>query len=137
MARNMADLLCFVLAAFSALLAGCSQMPGPAEIRVLRADFSKPVEAKIGDLVVAVLNANKTTGYSWACSAGGRQVVLEAEKYELSKRGALSEPVCGAGGRQIFMFRCVNAGAARVDFFYRRPWEASPIDSASLKIKVD
>lgn len=135
MRGKIAALLCLFCAAFAALLAGCSQMPGPAEIRVMRADFSKPVEAKVGDLVVAVLKANKTTGYSWACSAGGRQVVLEAEKYELPERGA--QPVCGAGGKQIFMFRCVNAGAARVDFFYRRPWEAAPIDSASLKIKVD
>ena len=137
MRGRIAALLCLFCAAFGAWLAGCAQMPEPAEIRVMRADFSKPVEAKVGDLVVAVLNANKTTGYSWACSAGGRQVVLEAEKYELSKRGALSEPVCGAGGRQIFMFRCVNAGAARVDFFYRRPWEAAPIDSASLKINIE
>lgn len=135
MRRSAAALLCFVFAAFGAWLAGCSQMSEPAEIRVLRADFSKPAEAKIGDLVVAVLNANKTTGYSWACSVSGSQVVLEAEKYELPERGA--QPVCGAGGRQIFMFRCVNAGAARVDFFYRRPWEAAPIDSATLKIKVD
>ena len=119
-----------------AFCASCRSADCPGAYSVCRADFAETVNAKVGDLIEVSLASNKTTGYSWSHSGGGRQVLLEAENYELSARSNSGAPLCGAGGRQIFMFRCVNAGETRVEFFYARPWEKKPIDSAVLKIKV-
>lgn len=77
----------------------------------------------IGEKFDVRLDANATTGYSWAVepqmSQGLDKLAQNGETYELASQDANR---AGAPGVQVFQFAAVTPGNVRVVFVYRRPW---------------
>lgn len=67
------------------------------------------------------LPANPTTGYRWNL-AGQIPDCLELVQQEYVPDEA-TEGAVGAGGQEVYTFRAVGKGTARLVFEYRRSWE--------------
>lgn len=83
------------------------------------------VDAAVGDTIVVSLDANPTTGFSWAFVAGDT-FDIAGSKYvpDQSSEGAL-----GAGGTQIVTLKVTKAGTSDLTGTYRQQWNAPSPDA--------
>lgn len=72
------------------------------------------------------LDANATTGFSWAQKTEGDSVVLEKEFYTSPKTEEHGVALAGQGGTQFYLYRAVKSGTTTITFTYQRPWEQEP-----------
>ena len=72
------------------------------------------------------LDANATTGFSWAQKTEGDSVVLEKEFYTSPKTEEHGVAMAGQGGTQYYNYRAVKSGTTTITFTYQRPWETEP-----------
>ncbi len=72
------------------------------------------------------LDANVTTGFSWAQKTEGDSVVLEKEFYTSPKTEEHGVALAGQGGTQFYLYRAVKSGTTTITFTYQRPWEQEP-----------
>ncbi|MFA5097901.1 MAG: protease inhibitor I42 family protein [Candidatus Margulisiibacteriota bacterium] len=81
------------------------------------------------------LRSNPTTGYSWKISkiSDKRIVKASASRYE-PDRPVLS----GSGGQEIWSFKALRPGKARIEMSYQRPWEKGvpPARTKTFSIRV-
>ena len=93
------------------LLVACGGSGGSVSIEVTPAtQTGTTVEAKVGDTLVVSLDANATTGYEWAFTAGDT-FTIESSQYQ---EGAHPEGVVGAGGTQIVKLRVTRSGSSEL-----------------------
>ncbi len=66
------------------------------------------------------LDANATTGYSWAVSVneGCSNIYILGSEYLAPK-----DDKVGEGGEQLWRFKTMNGGVIQIVFSYLRPWE--------------
>lgn len=78
------------------------------------------IEAAAGQTFVITLDSNPSTGYRWSLDEPlDEQVVrLVGSEYQ-----APAANLPGAGGAEVWTFRAVAPGAARVALSYARSWE--------------
>jgi predicted secreted protein len=76
-------------------------------------DADTTIEAAEGSTFTLSLEANATTGYNWAESVDGTAVRSEGGEYE-----APGDAVPGRGGRQLYTYEAVEAGAATIELTY-------------------
>lgn len=127
-------MLRFVLCAVCVFLGACAAMP---EQRILEASIDGgKIECRMGDAVVVSLKVNAHSGCLWRVSADNcRSVALESRELK-------DEDGDSAGGssklptREVFVFRCVNAGTTNIVFSYSKPACARPVESANFTIVV-
>ena len=114
------------LLAAAALVACGSGGGGSVSIEVTPAPQTETtVEAKVGDTVVVSLDANATTGYSWAFTAGDT-FTIESSQYQ---EGTHPEGVVGTGGTQIVTLKVTRAGESDLTGMYRQQWNSPSPDS--------
>lgn len=94
-----------------------------------------PVRTRVGQTFTLRLRSNPTTGHLWkmADPPGGGIVEFISREYEAEKTGRV-----GSGGTEVWIFRAVGAGEARIALKYIRPWEkdAAPANTARFRIIV-
>lgn len=79
------------------------------------------------------LDSNPTTGYYWQVELSGSDAVeLVSEDYVADPA---PEGLVGSGGHQVFVFRALEKGNAKVSFSYERS-PADIIKAKKLHIKV-
>ena len=122
--------LVFVLSAF--LLASCA---GMQEQRIITVPSDGgAAQCRLGDALKISLESNPTTGYCWSAKSDDcDKVVQEENRYDADPTGA---GMCGRGGTQTFVFRCVNRGVARITLEYARSWEKTPIKSVEITADI-
>ena len=100
----------------------------PDEVQLTAADDGSTVKLKTGQIVTVTLEANPTTGYTWAVAepSDGQIVLRQVGELEFEPESDL----IGAGGVQIIKFEVVNPGQTVLTLVYHRPWET---DVAPLK----
>ena len=103
----------------------------PGEVQLTAADNGSTVKLKTGQHVAIMLEANPTTGYTWAVvePSDGQIVLRQVGELEFEPESDL----IGAGGVQIIKFEVVNPGQTALTLVYHRPWET---DVAPLKTFV-
>lgn len=97
--------------------------PGSGEAVAINASHDgQSVELSAGQELILTLEANATTGYSWA--------VDQIDASILAQQGepgyAVNNPdpqVIGGGGRAIFRFQAVAPGQSELRLIYHRSWE--------------
>ncbi len=85
--------------------------------------LTRSVDAVVGDIVELTLCSNPTTGYSWSDPVIDPSNGLKLLDHQAR---ALTSPVPGAAGTEIWRFEVVSAGTTKAALSYSRPWENIP-----------
>jgi predicted secreted protein len=90
-------------------------------------------EAHVGDRIEIRLNAQFGTGFSWGLREGSALLHTQGETME-----SAHSDIEGGWEVQVFAFEAAAPGEARVEFGYRRPWEATkpPKETAVFEITI-
>jgi inhibitor of cysteine peptidase len=117
---------------------GHAAEPAPLPpVLVTIADQGKTIELKPGQTMQVVLDANRTTGFSWT--------VEKVDAALLTLVGqpvyAIAEPkpgMVGVGGTETWHLLAVAPGEQRIQFFYRRPFEPDvpPARTFALIVRI-
>jgi inhibitor of cysteine peptidase len=108
----------------------------PAPVVVTIADEGKTIELKPGQALQIVLDANRTTGFSWS-----------VEKIDTALLSLVGQPVyttdakpgvVGVGGTETWNLLAVGAGEQALKFVYRRSFEpnVSPARVFSFNVRI-
>jgi inhibitor of cysteine peptidase len=92
-------------------------------MKKLTEEFNQVSVAK-GETFAIELDSHPSTGYGW-------DVKLKAGKASLVKEDFISSAppdsmVCGAGGKEIFIFKAEETGTIEIEAQYKRSWENKP-----------
>lgn len=124
----------------AALAVACGQAPrAETETSMPTALPSGSHESQIavaaGATFSITLDANPSTGYQWALLEPLDAAVIELIGSEY-QRPASTMP--GAGGAEIWTFRAIRGGTARITLRYGRPWErdAPPLETRAYRVTV-
>jgi inhibitor of cysteine peptidase len=97
-------------------------------------DPSKVVKSAPGMVIIITLQSNKTTGYEWQLAAPLDTKVIDFMKTEY----IANEPqVMGSGGTEVWSFRAIGAGSAKIELKYVRPWEKDADPAKRIAFDVD
>ena len=125
MKRITAVLIILILAA----LVGC----GKGKDVSIRVKGDRMADINRGQLLKIELEANATTGYIWELSDSVNKGVLNRiGKYRYIRNSRR----IGSGGIQLFRFRGIKKGQARLVFEYRRPWEKEESPARRYTVRV-
>ena len=80
------------------------------------------IKASVGEVVSITLVSNATTGYAWQIrgSVDGGILKLVDSEYIPDEANPM---IVGAGGKEIWTFKALKKGKAKLCFEYVRPWE--------------
>jgi len=95
--------------------------------------FDDPVQdigVGLGETFALALPGNPTTGYTWQADVDVAYLQLVAQEF------APQGPAVGAGGREVFRFRALQAGETELAFEYRRPWGGEARDSRRFRVLI-
>lgn len=96
--------------------------------------FNKVTVAK-GETFAIELESNPSTGYSWDLRLKAGKAKLVDEDFISS----VSEPeICGAGGKEVFVFKAEESGTIEIEAQYKRSWESKPpakVQNFSVTVK--
>lgn len=97
------------------------------------ADPSMPIEVLQGQRFEIALEANPTTGYSWALAKRleNRVITLATTRYFPNETSRV-----GSGGTEVWSFQARHEGTAAIVLAYRRPWEPEPGPSTNRVFRV-
>ena len=119
---------------FAALAAAAAAQDAP-DLRppVVVGESSGPVRLEIGQLLEVRLPMQAGTGYSWAAS-GDSSALEFIDEVTLNPFGGA--PTVGGSQTQMFIYRAIGPGEARLRFAYRRPWESGVAPEKSVEQEV-
>lgn len=83
-------------------------------------DPSRPIEVKVGQTFIIVLECNKSNGFCWKFAKDLDGAVLE---YVSSKYIPDSALVLGTVGQEKWTFRARGSGKAEISLKYIAPWD--------------
>lgn len=89
------------------------------------------INAQTGQSFRIVLPSNPSTGYSWVVDFDKNFLKLEKSRYMRP-----SQQIPGRGGRHLFIFTPLKAGETTLELNYKRPWEASPVETQKYSISI-
>jgi len=99
------------------LIGGCT---GPTRAYT---DPGKTIDVDEGQEFTIALDSNPTTGYSWQETHDGAVLELVDKTYE----GKGQEGVVGAGGKEYFKFKALEAGETQIIMVYQQPWSGGGV----------
>lgn len=104
---------------------------------VTRAVEDKFMTLKAGELLVLQLEANRTTGYSWAVENNGYpNKFYEVGRSYVMPANAANNKV-GMPGQEIIVFGAQESGEYRITMEYKRSWEkGSGFDKFGFTVRV-
>jgi inhibitor of cysteine peptidase len=97
-------------------------------------DTGKTVTLAVEETFLISLEANPTTGFTWAVSQIDTGLVKQVG--EVAYKAGSDR--LGAPGIQTFTFNCIKNGNTILKMIYHRPWEteAAPSDTFSLSLQI-
>ena len=126
--KKLLPLMGLILAA--CLVAGCSS--------TVQAYTDPEVTIDIGAddefVVLIALESNPSTGYSWEASYDETRLELVEETYELGEYA--EQGLVGAGGTELFRFKALKSGEAKITMDYKRPWETEVLEQKVFTVEV-
>ena len=85
-------------------------------------------------VVLIALESNPTTGYSWEASYDETRLELVEETYELGEYA--EQGLVGAGGTELFRFKALKSGDAKITMDYKRSWETEILEQKVFIVEV-
>lgn len=121
--RITAGVAALALTALGAtLLVACGGSGGSVSIEITPAtQTGTTVEARVGDTVIVSLDANATTGYEWAFTAGDTFTIVSSDYVPDPKPSGL----LGSGGTQVVTLKVTKPGSSELTGTYARSWETT------------
>lgn len=104
-------------------------------VRLLGVDESyngQEYRMALGNSLTLMLDSNPTTGYSWTAAYDDKMLTLASKDYQQAGNGNLM----GQGGKDIWRFKALQAGATELKMTYSRPWEPIPPGESVQPIKT-
>ena len=94
------------------------------------------VEAKVGEAFAITLESNSTTGYNWQFA---KPLASKMVKLVHSHYIAPTTQLYGAGGRETWTFRALQAGETHIFLQYVRPWEknVTPLKTEIIVVMIE
>lgn len=96
-------------------------------------DPAQPIEVNAGEEFTIVIESNPTTGYHW-------EIIGELDNIEfVSREYRADEPVLtGSGGVDVWTFKAIATGEARITLGYYPPYEEPepPQQTATFVVTV-
>ena len=88
-----------------------------------------------GTVFSVALYENPSTGYQWiqALSVGRVPAVVLLDTDLVYPD---ITPMPGMGGTRYFRYQAVHRGSATITLRYQRPWEATPVQQVTLRVRV-
>lgn len=104
----------------------------------LTLDKDAVIELSKGKILTIELKANHTTGYRWQVLEEKNEGIIEQEGEAEYITSSTQRPMPrGSGGIEVYHFKAVKNGEAKLVFEYRRPWEKKePARRYILTIKI-
>ena len=132
--------ICSVVA-MSLVLFACASVPKHASVDVSCDDFmannhiSKEVQIAVDGTLTVTLCSNPTTGFSWSETAQiSDQTVLQQTSHE--SVSPEDTGMVGAPGQEVWTFKTLEKGTAKVSMEYSRPWEGGEKGEWTYEITV-
>ena len=125
-------LLIGVIAAVLLVITACSRVVSQASVN--ESDSGKQVEIWAnGGILTVTLESNQTTGYSWELREISDPGVLQKtdNEYETPTSGLV-----GAGSKEVWTFKALNAGTTTLSMEYSQPWEGGQKGAKSFTLTV-
>jgi inhibitor of cysteine peptidase len=125
-------LLLGMIAATMLVMTACSRPVSQASVN--ESDSGKQVEIWAnGGILAVTLESNQTTGYSWELKEISDPSILQKtdSKYETPTSGLV-----GAGSKEVWTFKGLNAGTTTLSMEYSQPWEGGQKGAKSFTITV-
>ncbi len=91
------------------------------------------VDAKVGDVLTVILEANPSTGYSWEAAIDPVDSLTEETKRYFSKS---DKKLMGAPKTLVWKFSASSEGDATLTFCYLRSWEGEEGIKETVVFKV-
>ena len=117
-------------------LVACS-LTAHNELSVDIASSGKEVTLAAGDMLTVTLESNITTGYSWNENANiGDKTVMQQTDHKYQPPATA---IPGAGGKEVWTFKALEAGKSTLSLEYRRPFEpntTAPAKTFTLTLTV-
>ena len=127
--KKLLPLMGLILAA--CLVAGCSSTVQAYTDPEVTIDISADDEF----VVLIALESNPTTGYSWEASYDETRLELVEETYELDEYA--EQGLVGAGGTELFCFKALKSGEAKITMDYKRSWETEVLEQKVFTVEVE
>jgi inhibitor of cysteine peptidase len=121
-----------VMAAALLVMTACSRAVSQASVN--ESDSGKQVEIWAnGGILTVTLESNQTTGYGWELKEISDPSVLQKteSEYETPVSGLV-----GAGSKEVWTFKALNAGTTTLSMEYSQPWEGGQKGAKSFTITV-
>ncbi len=84
--------------------------------------------------ILIALESNPSTGYSWEASYDETRLELVEETYELGEFA--KQGLFGAGGTELFRFKALKSGEAKITMDYKRSWETEVLEQKVFTVEV-
>ena len=119
--------------AFSAAQARAEEQ---AAVPTVSGGSESVVEAKVGEAFAITLESNGTTGYNWQFA---KPLATKLVKLVHSHYIAPTTRLYGAGGRETWTFRALQAGETHIFLQYVRPWEKNvpPAKTEIIIVRIE
>ena len=106
------------------------------DVRLNDGDNGKTVQVAVGGTVTLTLEANPTTGFSWARAEDVDKNILKLEKNDY-KQNANPQGMVGVGGRTTIVYRALKPGKAKIGLTYMQPWEPDSKFNTNYTVTVE
>jgi len=125
------------LLGFTAVSGACGDDDdgAPAEVQLTMADNGATVAVARHGAVVVALSSNASTGYSWSVVAE-EPAHLELEGEPRYVPPGSTAPAVGAAGTQVFTFRAIATGSAKLSMAYARTFEPGGAPAETFEVTV-
>ena len=123
----------FILIVVATFILGECTLPQDSLI-FYKEDSGKKVNLVVKDEFFISLDANPTTGFTWAVAQIDTSLIKQVGEIDFK-----AESDClGAPGIQTFTFYCLQTGNMVLEMIYHRPWdkESTPSDTFSLNLHI-
>jgi predicted secreted protein len=103
--------------------------------RVTAAADGKLLRARVGGIIVLLLESNRTSGYSWQIEKNDYSPVLQyMNSAYLMNSPKAAERSIGAGGWDMLIFGVAASGEAYLEAQYKRSWEKQAVKTIKIQI---
>jgi len=125
------QLLAFVLSTL--LLASCASVHNSTQT-LTNFDSGKQVNLAVGQVFVAELPSDSTTGYRWNYLQDEQAIIEVVGKPQY----LFGSAVDGSGGKEVWTFRAIKVGQQELRLDYSRPWgqKEAVMEKVSFKVVV-
>lgn len=92
------------------------------------------ISVAVGEQFTITMSSNKTTGYSWSVGmiTDKSQVVVTGVEYKVP-----DDVKTGQGGEEVWYFKAVAPGTAKIMMYYARPWENDkPVKENTFEVLI-